>query len=375
MIKILTPEYLDKIAYTNKIVQMYEELNTKLTKQIISKLKESGDLSSFTKSQLRTLAKRGGKEVFIEALNTTSALSSKRKKELVALFTEITKHDLKSYKTLYDYRGKEMQLSESQLKILNNAIKTTDKELKNFTKTIAFSSQQNYVDALDEMYLQVGTGAVDYQTAFRQTTNNLAEQGVKLPLRDSVTKKILKKKDGTPIYRSLEASVRQSVLYGVRQNARALNKDVGKYLGCDGVQINISPNCRDDHLPINGQVFKLNSRAWRRHKHLLNDFGCQHYESFLILDIEDNIYTQEEIDEANNRTVKYKGEEIPYYEATQKQRALERQIRNAKKTYMSSPTKENKANVSKQQANMRKYLKETGLERQYDREYFAGYNN
>lgn len=359
---MLTPDYLDKIAYTNKIVQMYEELNTKLTKQIISKLKESGDLSTFTKSQLKTLAKRGGKEVFIDALNTTSALSSKRKKELIALFTEITKHDLQSYKTLYDYRGKEMQLSEEQLKILNNAVRVTDKELKNFTKTIAFSSQQNYVDALDEMYLQVGTGAVDYQMAFRKTTNALAEKGVTLPMKNGVN-------------RSLEASVRQSVLWGIRQNARELNKDIGRYLGCDGVQINISPNCREDHRPINGQVFKLNSRAWRRYKHLLNDFNCQHYETYIVMDIEENIYSDEEINEANNRTVKYGGKDILYYEATQKQRALERQIRNAKKTYMAEPTKENKASVSKAQASMRKFINETGLERQYDREYFAGYNN
>lgn len=371
---MLTPDYLDKIAYTNKIVQMYEELNTKLTKQIISKLKESGDLTSFTKHQLKTLAKRGGKEVFINALNTTSGLSSKRKKELVALFTEITKHDLQSYKSLYDYRGKELKLTEGQLNILNNAVKVTDKELKNFTNTIAYSSKKNYVNALDEMYLQVNTGGIDYQTAFRKTTNNLAEQGIKLPLRDSVTHKILKNKKGKSIYRSLEASVRQSVLYGVRQNARAMNKNVGKYLGCDGVQINISPNCRDDHRPINGRVFKLNSRAWENYKGLLNDFGCQHYESFLILDIEDNIYTQEEIDEANNRTVKYNGETLSYYDASQKLRSYERAVRNAKKTYVSNPTPENKSKVNKAQSNVRKYCKETGLERQYDREFYAGYN-
>lgn len=359
---MLTPEYLDKIAYTNKVVAMYEELNTKLVKQIISKLKENGDLSTFTKSQLRTLAKRGGKEVFLEALNTTSALSSKRKKELVALFSEITKHDLESYRTLYDYRGKEMVLSESQLKILNNAVRITDKELKNMTRTIAFSCQEDFVNALDEMYLQVGTGAMDFQKAFRKTTNNLAKKGVTLKMKNGQN-------------RSLEAAVRQNVLWGVRQNARELNKDVGRYLGCDGVQINISPNCRDDHIPINGQVFKLNNNRWRKYKHLLNDFNCQHYESYIITDIEDNIYTQKEINDANNRKVNYKGEEIPYYEATQKQRALERNIRNAKKAYMSEPTKENKALVSQQQANIRKYLKETGLERQYDREYYAGYNN
>ena len=359
---MLTPDYLDKKAYTNKIVEMYQDLNTKLVKQIISKLKETGDLTSFTRHQLKVLAKRGGKEVFVEALNTTSRLSSKRKKELAELFTEITKHDLESYKSLYDYRGKKMELSESQLKILNNAVRITDKELKNMTRTIAFSCQEDFVNALDEMYLQVGTGAMDFQKAFRKTTNNLAKKGVTLTMKNGQK-------------RSLEASVRQNVLWGVRQNARELNKDVGRYLGCDGVQINISPNCRDDHIPINGQVFKLNSRAWRRHKHLLNDFGCQHYESYIITDIEENIYTDEEIKTANNRTVKYKGENIPYYEATQKQRALERNIRKAKMVYMSEPTKENKALVSQQQAIMRKYIKETGLERQYDREYYAGYNN
>ena len=359
---MLTPDYLDKIAYTNKIVEMYQDLNTKLVKQIISKLKETGDLTSFTRHQLKVLAKRGGKEVFVEALNTTSRLSSKRKKELAELFTEITKHDLESYKPLYDYRGKKMELSESQLKILNNVVRVTDKELKNMTKTIAFSTQQDYVNALDEMYLQVGTGAMDFQKAFRKTTNNLAKKGVTLKMKNGQN-------------RSLEAAVRQNVLWGVRQNARELNKDIGRYLGCDGVQINISPNCRDDHIPINGQVFKLNSRAWRRYTHLLNDFNCQHYESYIITDIEDNIYTDEEINKANNRKVNYKGEEIPYYEATQKQRALERNIRKAKMVYMSEPTKENKALVSQQQANIRKYIKETGLERQYDREYFAGYNN
>ena len=359
---MLTPDYLDKKIYVNKVVEMYQELNTKLTKQIISKLKETGDLTSFTRHQLKVLAKRGGKEVFVEALNTTSALSSKRKKELVALFSEITKHDLESYRTLYDYRGKKMELSESQLKILNNAVRITDKELKNMTRTIAFSCQEDFVNALDEMYMQVATGGLDFQTAFRKTTNELAKKGV-----------ILKMKNGQK--RSLEAAVRQNVLWGVRQNARELNKDVGRYLGCDGVQINISPNCRDDHIPINGQVFKLNSNRWRKYKHLLNDFNCQHYESYIITDIEDNIYTEKEINDANNRTVNYKGDEISYYEATQRQRALERNIRKAKMVYMSEPTNENKQLVSQQQAIMRKYIKETGLERQYDREYFAGYNN
>ena len=117
--------------------------------------------------------------------------------------------------------------------------------------------------------------------------------------------------------RSIEAAVRQNLRTSIRDTARSINQDIGKQLGCDGVQINISPNCRPDHEVINGQVFT--NKQWQKHiKHLLDDFNCQHYETPIIIGIEKNIYTKEEIREANNKTVNYKGENIPYYEATQK---------------------------------------------------------
>ena len=77
--------------------------------------------------------------------------------------------------------------------------------------------------------------------------------------------------------------------------------------------------------------------------------------------------------------ITYKGEKIPYYEATQKQRALERAIRNAKKSVIASKKagiEEAKANkqLLNAQAKMRSYIKETKLIRDYDREYVAGYN-
>lgn len=362
----LKEDYLVDLSYSNKVVEMYEKLNVDLTSDIIKKLKETGDISSYTKSQLRQLIKRGGKEVFLSSLEKTSNLSSKRKTELRNLFIQLTKDDIESFKKLYDYRGKEMEVSESQYKLLNKQLKMTNKEFQNFTKSIAFSNQQDFVNAVDTMYQQVVTGGTDFNTAFRQTTNELAQKGTTLPMSDGRN-------------RSIEAAVRQNIRTSVRNTARLINQSIGKELDCDGVQINISPNCRPSHEVINGKVFKVKSATWQRNKYLLEDYNCQHYETPIIFDIEGNIYTKEEIYRANHATVEYNGKTLPYYEATQMQRALERNIRNAKKQYVTLKnsgldTTEAKKNVSNAQKLIRDFINETGLERDPIRERYAGYN-
>lgn len=358
---MLSLKYLEDKIFTNEIVKMYQKLNTELIDSIIDKLKETGDISSYTRQQVQNIAKRGGREIFINSIKNSKKLSKERKKELVALFSEITKDNIESYRELYNLADEKLEISNSQLKILNAMVKMTDGEINNFTKTIAFSNKQDFVNAIDKMYFQVTTGGTDFQTAFRQATNELAKKGVVLTMSNGNK-------------RSLESAVRQNVMYGIRQTVREINDDIGEQLGCDGVQINISPNCRPEHHVINGKRFRVKSKEWKDNKDLLKDYNCQHYATPIFYDIEDNIYSKKEIQRANNKTIKYNNEEIPYYEATQKQRALERQVRNAKKAYESSPSQENKAKVLQAQKNVRNYCNETGLERQYDREYFAGYN-
>ena len=298
----LKEDYLTDLALNNKVVEMYEKLNIDLTKNIIRKLKQTGDISTYTKAQLRQLIKRGGKEIFLESLEKTAGLTSQRKKELKNMFIDLTKTDIESYKELYDYRGEKLEISQSQYNLINKELKLTNKEFNNFTRTVAFSSQKDYVDAIDEMYQQIITGTKGFDEAFRQVTNELAEKGTTLPMKNGVE-------------RSLDAAVRQNLRTSIRDTTRLINKD-----------------------------------------------------------IEDNMYTQQEIDAANNRTVNYKDEKIPYYEATQKQRQLERNIRNAKRTYMTNPTPENKRRISIEQAKIRQFIKQTGLERDYLRERYAGYN-
>lgn len=364
---MITRKELDKVLYTNEVIKMYEEINTDIVKEIIRKIRETGDLTSYTKHQIRVISRNGGKEIFKQAILKTNKISKKRKKELLLMYEKITKKDMVEYKELYEYRNKEYKLTNHQIDILEKMAKLTNRELKNYTRTIAFSSQKEFVNALDTMYKQVLSGGIDYQTAFRKTTNDLANKGITLKMKDGRN-------------RSIEAAVRQNIDYGLKQTVQLINYDLADELEADAVQINITPNCRPTHEIINGKIFSLDPKNKKypyfkkEYRELMEEYNCHHRISPFIIGVSEPVYTKKEIKEADNRVVNYKGKQISYYEATQKQRQLEREIRNAKKSYMSNPSLENNQLINEKQRKMRKFIKETGLERQYDREYFAGYN-
>ena len=84
---MITPQKMSEFE-KNKIIDMFSKLNQDLTSSIIKKLQQNEDISSFTKSQMRVLARQGGKEIFNEALNKVNGLSRERKKQLLQLFEQ-----------------------------------------------------------------------------------------------------------------------------------------------------------------------------------------------------------------------------------------------------------------------------------------------
>ena len=85
---MITPQKMSEFE-KNKVVDMFSKLNQDLTSSIIKKLQQNEDISSFTKAQMRVLARQGGKEIFNEALNKVNGLSRERKKQLLRLFEEL----------------------------------------------------------------------------------------------------------------------------------------------------------------------------------------------------------------------------------------------------------------------------------------------
>ena len=322
---MLSPDYLDLIEF-NDVVRIYEQLNVDITADIIERVSVRNDITETTKKQLRILKQTNGDEIFNKTLEKTSMLTSETKKALKDLFSDVVKEDMKGYKELYEYSNKPFKLSETQYKILNQGLKQTNGLLKNFTNTIAFQSKQAYVDAIDSAYMKVASGAFDYQSAIDMACRELAGKGI-----------TLKDKLGRDV--QLEVAVRRNVLTGIHEMANHMNRDIEKYLGCNGYEVTAHVGARPTHAEAQGKQYALDSKDAQKHnvglwsdvESLWSEYNCRHTYFGIILGVSESQYTDKELQEMKNATVMLDGKRVPYYEATQKQRALENTIRKQKR--------------------------------------------
>lgn len=363
---MITPEFLESLDYS-KLVMIYSKLNIELTEMIIKKILKTGKLDSVTKRQLQTLIETGGKEIFEQALEETSMLDNQVKTQIKKTYYNMAEKNMQGYKELYKYRGIKFAVSQTQIQILNQAIKQTGKDLSNFTKTIAFSSQKAYVEALDKAYFEVITGGQDYNSVIEKTVRNLAEKGI--TLKDSAGRQV-----------QLETAVRRNLLTGVKQTADKIADDIEKELGCNGYEVVAHNGARPSHAKAQGKQYALTKTdarkygvgLWKNVEDLWNEFNCRHTYFGIILGISEPVYTNKELRQMENAKVTYQGKKIPEYEATQIQRRLEREQRNLKRQIKPLEDTEQKVKDLQDRLKIKKkeyktFCKETGLTPQYER--------
>lgn len=363
---MLTPEYLESIEF-NDVVELYNKLNIQITADIIGRVSAMNEITETTKEQIKILKQTNGEEIFNEALQKSDMLTTESKNTLKAMFTNMAKEDMKGYKKLFEYRDKPFVLSALQYRILNQGLKQTNKTLKNLTNTIAFQSQQMYVEAIDTAYMQVASGAFDYATAINNTAQKLAEKGI--TLKDKLGRNV-----------QLEVAVRRNILSGIHETANKINKDIEEELGCNGYEVTAHNGARPTHAEAQGKQYALDKKdakrygigLWKEVEDLWQEYNCRHTYFGIILGVSEPIYNELELDEMKNATVIYNGNEIPLYEATQRQRAYENAIRKQKRTVQILEKSNQDATIArtkliKLNKKHNDFLKETGLQKDYSR--------
>ena len=363
---MLTPEYLNNIEF-NDVVELYNKLNIEIIADIISRISIMDDITAVSKEQMKILLQTNGTEIFNEALEKTSLLTRKTKNALKLLFKNMAKEDMQGYEELYEYREKPFKLSETQYNILNQGLKQTNKTLKNMTNTIAFQSQQAYVNAVDEAYMKVISGAFDYTSAINTAVQQLADKGI--TLKDKLGRNI-----------QLETAVRRNVLSGIHTTANNINRNIETELGCDGYEVTAHLGARPSHAEEQGKQFAVSKKdaskygleLWSDVAELWEEYNCRHSYFGIILGVSEPVYTNNELEKLKNATVTLNGKQVPYYKATQRQRQFESDIRNTKRSIQTL----DKAGIdsSNQRSKLRQlqmkqtaFCKETGLEKDYSR--------
>lgn len=354
---MITPEMMTEYEQ-NKVIYQYTKLNQELTSDIIKKISSHGDISSYTKSQIRQLARQGGTDIFYESLKKTNNISKNNLKLIQELFDEVSSTQLAGYKATYKARNKELVMTKSMQKLISTSYKRTNKTLKNLTKTVAFSSKKTYVKALDDLYRKVATGSMDYERAKKSTINELSEIGIKLQSKD---------KNGNIRHYSLEGMVKNNLMTSLTQTTNEMAEEIGDVIGANCVDIGHTPHCRPTHRVIDGVIMSIDK--FKQYKELTEEPNCYHIVN----------YDWREEFEGKANKVSFNGhltqkEYEKNYEIRQKQNYFARQVRDKKSKSVIVNNAENKKALRQAQIKYRQFCNSNKIPVDYSLTWKAGYN-
>ncbi|HOB36733.1 MAG TPA: hypothetical protein PKJ02_04550 [Candidatus Avimonas sp.] len=182
-------------------------------------------------------------------------------------------------------------------------------------------------------------------------------------------------------------AVRRAVVTGVNATALKLQETLMDEMGCDLVETSAHAGARPSHAVWQGKIFGR-SGTHPKYPSLVEGTGygtgeglggwnCRH-SIMPFFEGQERTYTQSELDKMNAPKYEHNGEKLSEYEATQKQRYIERQIRRWKREYKAMeaaglPTNEAAAKLNQWRRKMDDFIEQTGLKRQPEREEIVGF--
>ena len=352
---MLTPNKMNNLQ-NNKLVDIYTAINQELTNDIINKIKSSEDITNYTKSQIKALIKNGGQEIFNEALKKVQGISRSTLNELKTIFNDLVNSQMSGYKSTFDAVGATYAVTDSMMKTINNAIKETNGTLKNMTKTVAYASQTDFVNAMDNLYMKVTSGAFDYDTALKRTVADLAKKGVTFKTSDGRNEKI-------------ETVVKRNLFSSIQNTATDLAKEIGDIIDYNCVVIGHSYKCRPTHHPIDDVV--MSKEVFKRYEYLTYEYNCNHIVNYDWREEFENNPNKIEYGDQHGTLKEVKKN----YEIQQKANYYANQVKNKKMQIANGDNSEEvKRELLNAQVKYRTFCKTNGLTVDYSKTWVHGYN-
>ena len=348
-------ELLEKVA---KRFDVYDKIGGSLEWQM-RKLDELGALTNESVKVIAQMSKRGEKEI-AKMLNDAS-IGNIDMKLLEEAFTN---------GFIFVDPQKLMQ-SEALRATVELSYKSLGKTYKLIQTKALESAKQAYMDVINRAYIETASGIYDYNTSIRGALRDMADQGI--------TGATYRRGNKIVKY-SIEGAVRRDTITAVHQLANKGAEQATNEIGAEYVEVSAHIGARVSKDPIanhagwQGKVYKLEgSDKYPNLKEKtgypddiqgLGGVNCRHRMFPFFPGIsKPNPY---KVDPKENKKV---------YEATQRQRAMERGIRATKKRLTVAKAsgdmekaKEYRAKLTEQQKQIEKFCKDNNLRRQTERE-------
>lgn len=337
---MLTPDYLQ--GAPAELEELFLRLEEDIIADICRRIAKAGYLTDSAEHQVLRLRELGaGTEYIKQKISEYSELSDET---VDRLFFDAAQTSDEFYKKAYAQANvgyTPYEYNDFFQQAVTASVNQTKGELRNFTQSMGFSyrgsngqvrfhgAAEAYRDCLDYAYMQVMTGAVDHNTAVRNATRRLTEGGLQFVDYAS----------GVRCH--ADAAVRRAVLTGLSQMTGKVSEHNAAELDTDIVEVDAHAGARPDHAQWQGRWYSLSGKS-KKYPSLrdvtgygtvtgLKGANCRHDFYPVIEGISEQSYTEEELENIDPPPFEYNGRTYTCYEATQRQRYMERSMRKTKR--------------------------------------------
>ena len=327
-------------AFAQMIFERENQFNTFTLNTIARRVKATGQLSAFDQQSLKNIADITGD--MDKITKELARITKMNVADIEKIYTQVINDGVSSYKPLYDFKGMEFKPileNEHAMKLVRLWAELTAETMINLshTKALGFVDDAGnftqlagaFQKTIDDAVIAISTGTTDFNSAMRGTIEQLGGSGVQVWY-------------GSGVHRSLEAMIRQNLLWGAKQAAQSYDDYVSEELGLDGFEVDAHIGCRPSHEFMQGEIYSYNGvkviagvryEDGARALEALGDYGCLHFKTGVLLGVSEPTYSKEELNQIHKETtetIEYNGKEKTLYEWKQTQRRFEREYRKTK---------------------------------------------
>lgn len=336
-----TPEVLDGMP--EGIAELYRGLELQLLDEICSRLNLAGELNEVTVDSIRALRAQGiSLEEIEKAIRQSTNISEK---ELKALLDDVVARNQEYYTDMIDLAGLTQPQTLVSAKDVDAIIRQTGKDMLNITQSMGFlvdggrtmlEPAKAYQWALNNAELEIMSGAISYNQAIKSSVRQLADSGLRYVTYESGHRD------------HIDVAARRAVMTGINQLCSRYAEQSQDYLNTDLVEVSAHSGARNtgagaaNHASWQGKVYR-----WREKKRttrgsypdFVNTTGygsgegilgwnCRHHFYPYVEGVSERTYTDRQLSHIDDgRDANFEGRHYTAYEATQKQREIERTVR------------------------------------------------
>lgn len=379
---MLTPNYILRLSEGAE--EIASDLHTEIIKQIVDRIMtrlQRGDdyiLTARDKWQLDVLQEAG---YLLQDIQKEIAKKTKlQQKEIKAAYEDAGVKAVEYDNDVYRAVGiptTDLKKSPYLVRLLQRNYEATLKEWANYTRTTALSAQQAFIKECDKAFTMVTSGAMSYSEATQNAIDEIATNGVEVVYPSG-------HKD------TIETATQRAVRTGVTQSCGQITMARAAEMGITLALTSAHMGARPTHELWQGQVFWIDwdkvSSVWpisvkghakasfeerAKYRELveatqlgditgLMGVNCRHSVSPYIDGVSYNPFKQ--IDSTENNIA---------YQLSQRQRAMERDIRRTKRKVMALKEALDKADAETAPGLRRAYEKEAAKLQEKNARYDA----